>query len=138
EGVLIDWWMHGEARDFERSRQILLVFAELKTKNALGPLVQSLGDVRLRPSIARALARIGDDAARGALLHALGDERLQSTRVALAEALVELGAKEELAVPLRRFLGVPDPLPGGLGLAVKAKIVEHVGGPKARDLAKLG
>ncbi|HEV8549953.1 MAG TPA: sulfatase-like hydrolase/transferase, partial [Polyangiaceae bacterium] len=138
EGVLIDWWMHGEARDFERSRQILLVFAELKTKNALGPLVPSLGDVRLRPFIARALARIGDDAARGALLHALGDERLQSTRVALADALVDLGAREELAVPLRRFLGVPDPLPGGLGLALKAKILEHVGGPKARDLAKLG
>jgi arylsulfatase A-like enzyme len=138
ENVLIDWWSHPEARDFERSRQILAVLGALKPKAAVWPLVQSLGDVRLRPYIAKALAAIGDDGANGALLKALGDEHLQSTRVALAEALVALGAHEELAVPLRRFLGTPDPLPGGLALALKAKILEHVGGPKPRDLAKLG
>jgi arylsulfatase A-like enzyme len=138
EALLVDWWTHPEARDFERSRQILAVLAELKPKSAVWPLVQTLGDVRLRPYIAKTLAAIGDDGANGALLKALADERLQSTRVALAEALVTLGAHEELAVPLRRFLGVPDPLPSGLALATKAKILEHVGGPKARDLAKLG
>jgi arylsulfatase A-like enzyme len=138
EAVLVDWWSHPDQRDFERSRQILRVFAELKPKAAVWPLVQSLGDVRLRPYVAKTLAAIGDDGANGALLKALGQEHLQSTRVALAGALVSLGAHEELAAPLRRFLGVPDPLPGGLALALQAKILEHVGGPKARDLAKLG
>jgi hypothetical protein len=137
EDVLVEWWRHADARDFERSRQILLVFAELKTKAAAWPLVQSLDDVRLRPYVAAALASIGEESARGPLLHAFANERLQSTRVALGDALVALGSKEELAAPLKRFLGVPDALPGGLGLAVRAKILEHVGGPKARDLAKL-
>ena len=137
EALLIDWWMHPDARDFERSRQILQVLGDLRIKAAVSPLVQSLGDVRLRPYVARTLARIGDDAARGPLLHALGEERLQSTRVALTEALVALGGKDELAAPLRRFLGTPDPLPGGLGFALKAKVLEHVGGPTARELAKL-
>jgi hypothetical protein len=138
EAVLIEWWKDAAGRDFERSRQILGVLGELKVKDAVWPLLQSLGDVRLRPLIARTLARIGDDSARGHLLRALADERLQSTRVALAEALVDLGAEEELAVPLRKFLGVPDPLPTGLGLAMRAGILEYVGGPKTRDLARLG
>jgi hypothetical protein len=113
------------------------VFGELKLKDALFPLVQSLGDVRLRPYVARALARIDDEAAVGPLVRAFADERLQSTRVALAEALVELGAREEIAVPLRRFLGVPDPLPGGVALALRARVLEHVGGPNAKDLVRL-
>jgi arylsulfatase A-like enzyme/HEAT repeat protein len=138
EAVLIDWWTRPKERDFERSREILAVLAELKPKGALGPLVQGLGDVRLRPYVARALAALRDEDARGPLLKAFAEERMQSTRSALLQALVDLGAKEELALPLRRFLGVPDPLPSGLGLALKAKILEHIGGPKARDLVKLG
>lgn len=137
EGLLIDWWRDAASHDFERSRQILEVFAALRSKDALFPLLQSLPDVRLRPYVARTLARIGDEAAISPLLKAFADERLSSTRVALGESLVDLGAKEELAVPLRRFLGVPDPLPGGVALAVRAKILEHVGGPKGRDLEKL-
>jgi arylsulfatase A-like enzyme len=138
EAVLVEWWKDAPARDFERSRQILDVLGELKVEDAVWPLLQTLGDVRLRPHIARTLARIGEESARGHLLKAFSEERLQSTRVALAEALVELGAKEELAAPFRKFLGVPDPLPSGLGLAVRARILEYVGGPKARDLARLG
>jgi hypothetical protein len=138
EALLVGWWRDEPARDFERSRQILEVFAALRTKDAAFPLVRSLGDVRLRPYIARALARIGDDeVALGPLLKSFREERLQSTRAALAEALVGLGAKEELALPFRRFLGVPDPLPGGVGLALSAGILEHVGGPTKRDLARL-
>jgi hypothetical protein len=137
EAELIEWWRDAASRDFERSRQILEVLAALRSKDALFPLIQSLPDVRLRPYVARTLAKIGEDAAIGPLLKAFSDERLASTRVALAEALVDLGAKEEIAVPLRRFLGVPDPLPGGVALAVRAKILEHVGGPKARDLERL-
>lgn len=138
EAILVEWWRDEKARDFERSRQILEVFAALRTKDAAFPLVRSLGDVRLRPYIARALARIGDDeVALGPLLKSFREERLQSTRAALAEALVGLGAKEELAMPFRRFLGVPDALPGGVGLAQSAGILEHVGGPAKRDLARL-
>jgi hypothetical protein len=137
EAELIGWWRDGANRDFERSRQILEVLGALRSKDALFPLLQSLPDVRLRPYVARTLAKIGDEAAIGPLLKSFADERLSSTRVALAEALVDLGAKEEIAVPLRRFLGVPDPLPGGVALAVRAKILEHVGGPKGRDLEKL-
>jgi arylsulfatase A-like enzyme len=138
EAVLIEWWKDAKARDFERSRQILVVLGELKVKDAIWPLLQTLGDVRLRPYVARTLARIGDESARGPLLKAFSEERLQSTRVALAEALVDLDAREELAAPFRKFLGVPDPLPSGLGLAARARILEYVGGPKGSELARLG
>lgn len=137
EGLLVEWWKDAPARDFERSRELCAVLGELRVKDAMFPLIQSLGDVRLRPYVARALARIGDEGAVGPLVRALSDERLQSTRVALAEALVELDAREAMAVPLRRFLGVPDPLPGGVGVALRARILEHVGGPNAKDLARL-
>ena len=99
--------------------------------------MQSLPDVRLRPYIAQTLGKIKDDAAAGALLAALNDERMQSTRVALATALADLEAGPALATPLVRFLGVPDPLPGGLLLAKRAKILEHIGGPVGRDAARL-
>jgi len=113
------------------------VFAALRLKDAVVPLMQSLSDVRLRPYIAQTLGKIRDEAAAGALLNALNDERMQSTRVALASALADLDAGPALATPLVRFLGVPDPLPGGLLLAQRAKILEHVGGPVGRDAARL-
>jgi hypothetical protein len=93
--------------------------------------------VRLRPYLARALSRIGDDAARGPLVKALSGERSQSSRQSIVLALVELGAKEELAAPLVRFLGTPDPLAGGVGYAQQAGILQHVGGPQKRDLERL-
>jgi hypothetical protein len=101
------------------------------------PLSQSLGEVRLRPRIAETLAAIDDDAARGPLAAALATERYQTARVAIADALVALGAKEELARPLIRFLGTPDPIPGGVGFAERAKILELIGGPNDKGLAKL-
>jgi hypothetical protein len=137
EELLITWWRDAAARDFQRSRELLDVFAALRTKDVVVPLMQSLSDVRLRPYIAQALGKIGDEAAGSALLNALNDERMQSTRVALASALVSLDAGPALATPLVRFLGVPDPLPGGLQLAQRAKILEHVGGPTGRDAARL-
>ena len=36
-----------------------------------------------------------------------------------------------------KVIYVPDPLPGGLLLARRAKILEHVGGPSGRDAARL-
>jgi len=115
--LLIEWWLHGGADDHGRAVEILAALARIRSKDAVYPLVHSLGDVRLRPRIAETLAAIGDSAARGPLAAALGAERFQTARVAIADALAALGAKEELARPLVRFLGVPDPLPGGLGYA---------------------
>jgi hypothetical protein len=137
EEVLIAWWRDENARDFQRSRELLEVFGALRSKDAVVPLMQSLSDVRLRPYIAQSLGKIRDEAAAGALLSALNDERMQSTRVALATALADLDAGPALATPLVRFLGVPDPLPGGLKLAQRAKILEHIGGPVGRDAARL-
>lgn len=137
EELLIAWWRDENARDFQRSRELLDVFGALRSKDAVVPLMQSLSDVRLRPYIAQSLGKIRDEAAAGALLSALNDERMQSTRVALATALADLDAGPALATPLVRFLGVPDPLPGGLKLAQRAKILEHIGGPVGRDAARL-
>jgi hypothetical protein len=53
------------------------------------------------------------------------------------KALVQLGAKTELVLPLRHFLGVPDPLPGGLGAALGAGVLEQLGGPSRKGLARL-
>ncbi|HLV21861.1 MAG TPA: sulfatase-like hydrolase/transferase [Polyangiaceae bacterium] len=137
EGILLAWWQDERARSYDRARQLLEAFAELRARAAVWPLTRSLGDVRLRPHIAAALARIGDPAARGPLVQALAEERYQSARVALAKALVELGAEGELARPLVRFLGVPDPIPGGVGFAVATGILQHVGGPSKRELKRL-
>ncbi|MFO0570884.1 MAG: sulfatase-like hydrolase/transferase [Polyangiaceae bacterium] len=137
EAALVAWWKDSSARDYSRSRELLEALAKIRSKDAVWPLVQSLDDVRLRPFIAGALARIGDDAARVPLARALAKERYQSARVAIAEALVTLGAEAEMAEPLVRFLGVPDPLPEGLLVARRAGILEQVGGPDGKELARL-
>ncbi|HVU04804.1 MAG TPA: sulfatase-like hydrolase/transferase [Polyangiaceae bacterium] len=137
EAVLVDWWQHGATDDYERALELLGAFTKIRAKDAVWPLVQSLHDVRLRPRIAETLAAIGDDTARGPLVAALAGERYQTARVAIGNALVALGAKEELARPLIRFLGVPDPIPGGVGMALSAKILDFVGGPDDRALRKM-
>lgn len=137
EETLVLWWRDAQSRDFTRSRELLDAFAAIRSKDAVYPLTQSLGDVRLRPFIARTLAAIGDEAARGFLARALKEERYQSARIALARALVDLKGEGELIEPLVRFLGVPDPLPGGLEFARRAKILEHIGGPSDKALARL-
>jgi hypothetical protein len=55
----------------------------------------------------------------------------------LAEAIVQLKGDTELVVPLRHWLGVPDPLKGGVGLALRAGILEHLGGPGDTELRRL-
>jgi hypothetical protein len=137
QAELVAWWQDATSRDHARSRQLLSAFAKLRTRDAVYPLLQSLDDVRLRPYVAKTLAAIGDDAARGPLLQALAKERYQGARSDIARSLVELGAGPELAVPLVRFLGVPDPLPGGVELAERIGILEHLGGPDRAALAKL-
>jgi arylsulfatase A-like enzyme len=137
EQILIDWWRDASARDFRRSCELLDGLGRIRSKDAAWWLTRSLDDVRLRPHVAQALAAIGEKSARGPLVVAFGKERYQSARVALGRALVDLGGKEELAFPLTRFLGVPDPLVGGLGLALRAGILENLGGPSRRQLAEL-
>ena len=137
ESTLVRWWQDDNSRDYARSRQLLDALGKIRAKDAVWPLLQSLDDVRLRPHIALALEQIGDDSARGALAKALLTERYQGARVALARAIVSLGGEGELIRPLVRFLGVPDPLPGGVGMAVEAGILEYVGGPNGRQLKRL-
>jgi hypothetical protein len=146
EDVLIAWWREAwpaerdkprKAIPFERAREIADALARIKAKAAVVPLCDALDDVRLRPYLAKALARIGQDAARPALAVRLESERYQTARIAIAEALVELGAGPELRAPLIRLLGTPDPLPGGLGIAMDADLLEMIGGPRKRDLERL-
>ena len=137
EKTLIAWWQDSATRNFDRSRQIAAALGTIRAKDAVWPLVQSLDDVRLRPYLAEALARIGGELGQGSLLKALGNERSQSTRVALVNALVALKTEAALAPPLVRFMGVPDPLLIGLEAAERSKILQYVGGPEGRDLARL-
>jgi hypothetical protein len=137
EKTLIAWWQDAAARNFDRSRQIATALGVIRSKDAVWPLVQSLDDVRLRPYLADALAHIGGELGQGSLLKALSNERSQSTRVALVNALVTLKTEEALAPPLVRFMGVPDPLSNGLEAAERAKILQYVGGPEGQDLDRL-
>lgn len=134
---LLDWWRDKPSRDFARSKEILSALANLRAEQAVVPLITELDDVRLRPEIAATLAQIGEKSARGPLARALSQERSVSARAALFRALIELGARYELASPLVRFLGVPDPLSGGLSIALEARILKHVGGPSDRELERL-
>ena len=137
EKTLIAWWQDSAARNFDRSRQIAAALGTIRAKDAVWPLVQSLDDVRLRPYLADALAHIGGELGQGSLLKALSNERSQSTRVALVNALVALKTEAALAAPLVRFMGVPDPLLIGLEAAEKSKILQYVGGPEGQDLNRL-
>lgn len=134
---LLAFWLAPEERSFEDDQRLLAAFARLKPKAAVGPLIRRLGDVRLRPFIAATLAAIGDTDARPALASALARERYQSARAPLARALLELRGKNELVLPLRHFLGVPDPLPDGLEIATLAGILPEIGGPTDRALGRL-
>jgi hypothetical protein len=134
--ALIGWWQ-SDPPPFARAREVLAALAQIRAKDAAPALIRSLDDVRLRPYVAEALAAIGQPSARAPLAERWASERYQNARVALGDALVRLGAKQELLGPLVRFLGTPDPLPGGLDLARRAGILDQIGGPKAADLARI-
>jgi hypothetical protein len=134
--VLVAWWQT-EVPAFARAREVLAAFAQIRSKEAAPALIRSLDDVRLRPYVAEALAAIGQPSARAPLAEHWAAERYQNARQALGEALVRLGAKQELVVPLVRFLGTPDPLPGGLDLARRAGVLDRVGGASTDQLARL-
>src|SRR5690606_16163325 len=128
EGTLIEWW-RSDPVDFSRRRELLGAFAKLRSRAAISALLERLDDVRLRPHIARALAEIGDPAARPVLESALSGERSHEAGAALLEASIALGGGPELVAPLVRLFGVPDPLPNALEAAVRAGILAQVGGP---------
>ena len=121
------WWQ-SETPSYQRARDVLAALAQIHAKDAAPVLVRSLDDVRLRPYVAETLAAIGQPSARAPLAERWATERYQNSRVAIGEALVKLGAKYELVDPLVRFLGTPDPLPNGLNLALRAGILQRVGG----------
>ncbi len=145
ERELIAWWRRATSNDpaereplaEARAKEILVALARIRSEDAVYPLISALDEVRLRPFIAEALAQIGEDAARPALADQLGKERYQTARVAIVKALLQLGAEDELALPLARLLGMPDPLPNGLEYALRADVLQHVGGPRQSDLGRL-
>ena len=146
EKTLIAWWLRAfhpkkgtpaEPISFERARELAEAFGKIRCEDAVGPLIAGLDDVRLRPVIAKSLAQIGEDAARPALAARLQEERHLTARRALVDALVELGAGPELRRPLIRLLGLPDPLDDGLVVAMEADLLQHVGGPRKRELKRL-
>jgi len=126
-----------DAMPFERAREIVEALGKLRSKEAVPALIDALSDVRLRPYVIDALAQIGDASARPALARRLAVERYQNARLALAKALVSLGAGAEIHDAFTRFLGVPDPLPDGLALALKGDFLDVVAGLKQRTRTKL-
>ncbi len=134
--TLVAWWQ-SEPPGYQRARELLAAFAEIRAKDAVPALLRSLDDVRLRPYIAETLAAIGQPSARAPLAEWWAAERYQNARVALGEALVRLRAKSELVGPLVRFLGTPDPLPNGLDLAERAGVLNQIGGLSNEQLAKV-
>jgi len=137
EDEMIAWWSAPSGRSHEEDLELLSAFGRIRSDAAVGPLLRRLPEVRLRPRIAQTLAEIGDKDARPWLVRALAHERYHPARLVLAQALLELGAKDELVVPLRHFLAVPDPVPGGLALAETAGILDQLGGPEQEPLRRL-
>lgn len=132
-GVLAAWLDdRGAGLELDRARELLSALARHKAKAAVPSLVGALSDLRIRPYAADALAAIGEPSARPALLTAFAAERYRPTRVRLAEALVVLGAKDELYQPLAMFAGMPEPLDGAVSMALRAGLlVPKRGGLKA-------
>lgn len=137
EQELIRWFMDVDRRPHESAIALLEALGRIRSKSAVPVLLDQLKDVRLRPAIAAALAAIGTREARGPLTEVLRAERFHSARAPLAEAILQLGGRDELVLPLRHFLAVPDPMSNGLEIALRAKILDQVGGPKMRDLERL-
>jgi len=146
ERTLLAWWRATHAKketaskesiSFERARELARALGKIRSDDAVGMLIRELHDVRLRPHLASALADIDNDAARPALAKYLESERHLTARRAIVDALVRLGAGPELRAPLIRLLGIPDPLSNGLDVAMRADLLQHVGGPRKRDLRRL-
>jgi hypothetical protein len=109
--------------EFDEARAVLAALARIKPKDAALAVAPALDDVRLRAEVAATLGALGDRRARGPLLAALERERYVSARPHEARALLALGARDELAAPLARFAGLPEPMTDALELARQAGVL---------------
>lgn len=116
--------------ELDEARELLTAFAKLRTKGAVPGLVRSLEDIRLRPYVVEALAKIGDPRAKEPLLRVFAEERYVHLRPAEARTLLELGAKNELYGPLLRFAGTPEPMLEAIIIARAAKLLTPERGGK--------
>ncbi len=127
EGELVRWWTTegppARGLGFEEAREVLAAIAKVRAKDAAPALVGSLSDVRLRPDVADALGALGDPRAKAPLLAAFTEERFVSARPHEARALMKLGARTELAAPLARFAGVPEPMLAAIAIAASAGLL---------------
>jgi arylsulfatase A-like enzyme len=130
----LEAWLEQPGVEFARQREIVAALATAKAKSAVPVLVRMLDDVRLRGYAADALGALGDPAAKAPLLEHFAAERYVSVRPREASALLALGAGKELAAPLARFAGQPEPMDGALDLARRAGLLDaaHGGASAAR------
>lgn len=112
--ALVERWEEGfvsgarRPGELEEAEELLAAFAATRAAAAVPALERSLGDVRLRKVVARALADIGDARARPSLVRALEQERHADVRAPLARSIAQLGGASDLPASLTRFAGAPD------------------------------
>ncbi len=122
-------WLVAPGIEFTRQREIVDALASSKARSQTDTLVGLLDDVRLRGYVADALGKLGDPSARAPLFAHFSAERYVGVRPREANALVALGAGKELAVPLARFAGLPEPMAGALEIAHKIGALEITSEP---------
>jgi len=110
--------------DLEEGRELLGALTKIKSTNPALPFGLALDDVRLRPYAAEAIGQIGDPRWQGLLLTTFANERYVDVRPKEARALLQLGVREGLAAPLRRFAGLPDPMLDAVVIARDAGLLE--------------
>ena len=130
-------WIEQPGVEFTRQREIVAALGAAKARAAEPTLVALLDDVRLRGFAADALGALGDPAARAPLLAHFADERYVGVRPREAAALLALGAGRDLAAPLARWAGLPEPMAGALELARRAGLLEGASEPKHDFVATL-
>jgi len=129
EDVLVARWREAfgpgtrSPGELDEARELLAAFASLRSKQAVPDLVRSLEDVRLRPFVVEALAKIGDPRAKAPLLRVFSVERYLHLRPLEARTLLGLGARQELYEPLARFAGTPEPMLEAIAVAREAKLL---------------
>lgn len=115
--------------DLDSGREILTRLGDLRAREAVPLLTRSLDDVALRGYVVQALMKIGDPRAIPALLASLEKERYADHRYWHCQALLVLGAREELRIPLSRFAVAPEPMVDAIQFAELAGILtENAGG----------
>jgi len=132
-------WLAQPGVELSRQREIVAALATAKASSAEPALVAALDDVRLRGYAADALGALGDPAARAPLLEHFAAERYVGVRPREASALLALGAGKELAEPLARYAGMPEPMAGAIDFALRAGVLDaaHGGVVAARPAPEL-